>query len=485
VQKHHKYLIKSFCMRVIFIYACLSIVFFQTACRKMVEVDSPVTSLNGDNVFASDATAASVLTGIYARLSQSGFSNAVNINSLSLFAGLSSDEFSLFDLSNTTYLSYYTNSLSASIPLNSAHFWNNVYPIIFSTNAAIQGLNNSTNLTVTVKEQLLGEAKFIRALCYFYLVNLYGDVPLAISTDWSINSKLDRLPKELVYSQIIEDLKEAQVLLTSNYLNANVNASTIERVRPNKWAATSLLARTYLFVGDYLNSESQSTDVINNNSLYDTVSLNKVFLKNSKEAIWQLQPVAISPTTNTQDAYLFILPNTGPSAGQYPVYLSNNVINEFEPADKRKFVWTGNITISGTTYYYPNKYVNATPNASVTEYLMVLRLGEQYLIRAEARAQLNKINEAKADLNIIRRRAGLENTVAIDKISLLTEIERERKVELFTEWGHRWLDLKRWNKADALLGSIKGPNWQSTDVLYPIPLVELQRNQNIIQNLGY
>ncbi|HEX4851004.1 MAG TPA: RagB/SusD family nutrient uptake outer membrane protein, partial [Puia sp.] len=229
----------------------------------------------------------------------------------------------------------------------------------------------------------------------------------------------------------------------------------------------------------------EATEVINNTNLYDTVPLNKVFLKNSKEAIWQLQPVNVSPTTNTQDAYLFILPSTGPNTDQNPIYLSDNVVNNFDSGDNRKAVWTGNVTISGVRYYYPNKYTNVIPNSPVTEYLMVLRLGDLYLIRAEARAQLNKITEAQNDINIIRRRAGLGNTAGIDKMSLMNVIEHERMSELFTEWGHRWMDIKRWNEADAVFAPIKGANWQTTDVLYPIPSVELQRNQNLTQNPGY
>ena len=116
---------------------------------------------------------------------------------------------------------------------------------------------------------------------------------------------------------------------------------------------------------------------------------------------------------------------------------------------------------------------------------MVLRLAEQYLIRAEARAQQNNISGSQSDLNLIRNRAGLVNTAANDKTALLTAIEHERQVELFTEWGHRWLDLKRTNRADAVLGPIKAPNWQPTDMLYPIPQTQIANDPNVHQNPGY
>lgn len=86
---------------------------------------------------------------------------------------------------------------------------------------------------------------------------------------------------------------------------------------------------------------------------------------------------------------------------------------------------------------------------------------------------------------MIRNRAGLNNTTAVDVSSLLSAIEHERRVELFAEWGHRWFDLKRWNRASSVLNSVKSPNWQSTDVLYPIPFAQIQANTFLSQNEGY
>ena len=121
---------------------------------------------------------------------------------------------------------------------------------------------------------------------------------------------------------------------------------------------------------------------------------------------------------------------------------------------------------------------------------MVLRLGEQYLIRSEARAVQNKIDDAQSDLNVIRQRAGLESTIASDKNSLLNAILAERKAELFTEMGHRWLDLKRTNKIDEVMSvetpqKAGGTEWKSYQQFYPIPTRELERAPNLIQNPGY
>ncbi|HCO85286.1 MAG TPA: RagB/SusD family nutrient uptake outer membrane protein, partial [Arenibacter sp.] len=125
---------------------------------------------------------------------------------------------------------------------------------------------------------------------------------------------------------------------------------------------------------------------------------------------------------------------------------------------------------------------------SASEYSMVLRLAEQYLIRAESRAMQGNISGAIADVDVLRSRAGLDliNDIEpeINKEGLLNIISEERKLELFSEWGHRWFDLKRTGKASQVLMPLK-PLWQETDVLFPIPQVELDKNQNLHQNVGY
>jgi hypothetical protein len=114
-------------------------------------------------------------------------------------------------------------------------------------------------------------------------------------------------------------------------------------------------------------------------------------------------------------------------------------------------------------------------------------LAEQYLIRAEARAQLGNVAGAQSDINSIRTRAGLTNTLATDKNSLLLAIEQERKVELFVEQAHRWLDLIRTGRADVILAPTKGSSWVSTDSLYPIPQSQITNDPGMMgaQNPGY
>lgn len=462
--------------KMLFLYLLL-ISSYITSCKKFVEVEAPTTQIIGSSVFSNDATATSAMVGIYSKL-MSNSSSFINTQ-ITRLGGLSSDELANFSTS-VNDATVFQNALDPGNS-NVLILWRDTYGYIYQANAIIEGLTNSTGVTTPTRNQLAGEAKFFRALCHFYLTNFFGDIPYITTTDYRINNIVPRTPKAQVYQQIIADLKDAQSLLNDGYVKSDntVYTTSAERIRPNKWAATSLLARVYLYVGDWMNAESQASAILNNSSVYNLASdLNGVFLKNSNEAIWQLMPVTTG--INTPEGNAFIL-TTAPTS----TAISDQLLNSFEVGDNRKIKWINSITVGTQTYYYPYKYKVKT-GASVTEYYMVLRLAEQYLIRSDARAQQNNILGAISDLNVIRGRAGLPSLVTtLTQAQTLTAIEQERRVELFAELGNRWLDLKRTNRADAILGPLKSPNWQSTDVLYPIPLVQLQNDQNMTQNPGY
>ncbi len=171
-----------------------------------------------------------------------------------------------------------------------------------------------------------------------------------------------------------------------------------------------------------------------------------------------------------------------------PVYLSAFLLNSFEEGDKRKNNWVG-LTVVGTdSFYFPHKYKIGSYGDPVSEYLMVLRLSEQYLIRAEARAHQGDFTGALEDLNTVRARAGLTEVTSTDKEQILDFILHERRVELFSEWGHRWLDLKRTGKVDDVMVDVttkKGGSWNTNWQLYPLPLSDLQKDMNLTQNMGY
>lgn len=459
-------------------YCSLTLILILTigvSCKKIVDVDLPNNTITTEAVFLDDKSAIAAVNGLYSRLN-GNVSEASNMNfancGITFLGGLSSDEFEVFALPDRDLSQFQFNTLLKDNSLILT-MWKNAYEYLYHANACIEALNaNTSKVSENTKRQLLGECIFIRSFMFFYLTNLFGDIPLVTNTDWRINSLIHRTPQSEVYEYIVADLNEAKVLLTDAYPNS-------QKVRANKWAATALLARVYLFNKDWANGELNASAVIQS-GLYDLeTDLDNVFLKNSNEAILQLEPIDDGLFT-TREGNIFI------GGGNYYLGLTNNLLNAFEVNDKRKLSWINEVTNQNQPHFIPYKYkVEKSTSGNITEYYMMLRLAEQYLIRAEARAERDKLMEAVNDLNIIRERAGLPDlSSSLTKSQILSAVQQERKFELFAEWGHRWLDLKRTGTADAILGPLK-PNWQATDKLYPLPQSELLLNPNLSQNPGY
>jgi len=373
--------------------------------------------------------------------------------------------------------------------------WVNAYNYIYQANAILAGMQGN-RFTPSIAGQITGEAEFIRAFWYFYLVNEYGDVPLTTTTAYNVNAQLIRTSKALVYRQIVNDLLDAENLLNVNYVDPTDTTVANDRVRPNQSVAAALLARVYLYMGIYDSAEIQATKVIANPTytlINPLTSQNYVFnISNNSEAIWQLgTPLPAGLSGATIDGNDYIL-----TSAPLNVSLSTSLVNSFEPGDQRKAIWVGSYTTTTTpavTYYFPYKYQenSRSANGNVTEYIMVLRLAEQFLIRSEAEANLGDSTDAISDLNVIRNRAGLANYDATINGPLLSAILHERRVELFTEWGHRWFDLIRTGAVGSVMGApgnacqFKGGSWNDNSKLYPIMLSELEDDPNLTQNLGY
>lgn len=470
-----------------------------SGCKKLIEVDPPANSLVSGNVYASDATAAAFVSGIYTTFGQS---DAMLVGA---YTGLSSDELSILGTQESLDLiNYYKNTLS-SLPSPGYNCWEPIYPLIYRCNVAQEGISSSSSLTPKVKQQLLGETKFMRALFYFYLSNLYGGVPLVLTADYKTNSNISRSSVQDVRSQILKDLTDAQSLLSKDYLEADaqISKSTTMRVRPTYWAATALLARVQLYSGDYIAAESTASKVIENTVLFNLPALNSVFLNTSKEAIFQIQPTQ-SLFRNTIEGSFLVLPSTGPTTNFLtPAFISESLINSFTEGDGRKSNWMNSVVTGTKTYYYPNKYKlgdNSTPGS---EYSMILRLGEQFLIRSEARILQGgaKIAEGIADLNMLRNRARSTATSAVPnplpalplnlpQDQAIVALAKERRNELFVEGGHRWFDLKRTGKLNEVMAVeciSKNSVWESYQSLWPIPNSEIKQNPGLKgqQNPGY
>jgi hypothetical protein len=454
-------------------------------CKKFVEIDTPPTLLVASAVFNDNTTATQAQTNIYSQMSSGHESYNMSRNS-----GLLSDELTGYAASGQQQ-QYYINAMTAN---TNPYFgpWSPAYNYIYQANAVMEGLQNSHGVSAAVKNQLSGEAKFIRAFWHFYLTNCYGAVPLVTTTAYAANARLARTPQPLVYEQIIADLKDAAQggLLSSHYVDFSDTATTTERTRPTLWAADALLARIYLYTKKYALAETAATAVIAHTDLYGLESdLSSVFLANSQEAIWQLQIPQPNNGYATEDGHQFILLAAPNGSG---VSIRPQLLSSFELGDKRRSNWVHDTTFSGKPYSYPFKYKQGINVTTVKEYVMVLRLAEQYLIRAEALANQGKLPQAIADLNAIRNRAGLGNYTgsATDPTAVLGAILHERQVELFTEWGHRWFDLIRTGTVSSVMSVVtplKGGTWNADghQTLYPIPQPERNNDNNLTQNPGY
>lgn len=439
------------------------------SCKKFLEVDVPINQVSTDKAFLNDATALSSVLGLYANnnlLTANGSPEYSLLGAATVLGGASADD---IYLSSSTYLDEFkTNTITVGGGYVN-NTWNYAYAVIFAANSAIEGLNASTGISDGVKQQLLGETYFIRAFTYFYLTNLYGDVPMVTSTVNSVNLTLPRAPQADIYKMIISDLKIAQSNLADAYPSA-------QRARANKAVATALLSRVYLYTKDYANAAAEATTVINNAS-YKMESLDNAFLNTSNEVIWQ----RFTFYGYTVFGLNFVPSGTSPNYVLYP-----SLAASFEPGDARTDKWMKPLPIGNVTFYYPYKYKLRNATAG-NEYNVLLRLAEQYLIRAEARAQLGQITgagSAAEDLDVVRTRAGLSGSTATSQSTMLLAIESERAHELFSELGHRWFDLKRTNRATAVLSPLK-PTWTATAVLFPIPANQILYNKNLTQNEGY
>lgn len=455
---------KKWLRNLICICITVSFIITVTGCKKLVAVDAPDDSMTSAMVFSNDSLAQAAVAGLYIKIM--GNTKFLLSGAMSVYPSMSADELVRFSpMANEEEFS--NNAILPSNLYLTSNIWKAAYAYIYQCNICIEGLNKSTGVSSALKNRLTGEMKFMRALCYYYLVNLYGDVPLALGTNADVNTMLPRTPVGQVYKQIESDLVAASDALKGE----------IEKNIPTTFAAQALLARVYLHLKEWAKAEQTADAVINSGQFTLQTDLNDVFVYTSREIIFQLAPV--QPRFNSPEGFLFL-----PSAGRPNYKLSTELLNAFEAGDLRRVHWIKQGTFSGQQYNYCNKY-KIIFSSPANEYNVVLRLAEQYLVRAEARVWQNRIEEAVMDLNKIRSRAGLPDLANnIDNEKCLVAIEQERRTEFFTEWGHRWIDLKRTNRINAVLGATKA-GYSNNDQLYPIPFSELETAPNLEQNPGY
>ena len=341
--------------------------------------------------------------------------------------------------------------------------WSNMYGGINVANNVIDKIAGIANMTDAEKNSAMGELYFIRALNHFNLMNYFGDIPIIITPTVGVGDlDVPRDPVEQVYSQIINDL-----LFAADNLPASGN-----KIRASKYAAKALLARVYLYKRDYAQAGTLASEVIDNGGYTLLGDYEDVFAGDqSSESIFEIY---FSQTERNRIAeYNF------PTSlnGRREVEPSPNLLAAYETGDER---FTASIAFDGTSAY-AIKYDDLSLGA---DNVIVLRLADMYLIRAEAEANKTApdIPAIHSDINKIRTRSNLNPTSETSASQLLRIIEKERRIEFAFE-GHRWFDLVRTGRAVAVLPNVNNVN----QTLFPIPSDEIQTNNDpgMSQNPGY
>lgn len=448
---------------------CLSALMI-SSCDSFVELELPASQLTASATFEDKITANAAMVDVFSKMRDGGLFSGSSF-SMPHLLGNYTDELTFYGNPQDDVVPFYTNTILASNTTIKS-LWNSGYNQIYSANAVIEGVANSATLLVADRNELKGEALFVRAFIHFYLTNMFGSIPYITTTDYQQNLKVSKVSNPTIFNNCIADLKEAISLLPENYKSS-------DRTRPNKFAARALLSKVYLYNQQWNEAAVEASLVIDKTSLYPMeTNLDKIFLKESTSTIWQFAPSATGSNTLEAQTYIFTV---GPPASSA---LSSNLLDAFSIGDQRKNKWIQSVSSGSTIWYYAAKYKSRSTAVS-TEYSIIIRLNEIYLIRAEARVRAGDLANGKQDLNLIRTNAGLANTNANSQPELLDAILKERKVELFTEQGQRFFDLKRFNKLQTTLSTIK-PGWDTFGDIFPIPATEVALNPNLLpQNTGY
>ena len=434
-----------FALYALFILSSLS-------CHKFLNV-LPTNAVSDTQAITDSASATNAVRGAYRALAAGGYYGATY-----QFDVLLSGAALNYTQSGASQLQFIYHTLTADNN-DLETIWAAEYAAINDANFVIAKVPEivAPTLSQSYRNQLLGEAHFIRALAYFDLGRAFGGVQLFLTPTTQVADKLGktRSTQAETYVQVLNDLDAADSLLP---------AKSAVRDRATQNTAVALRARLNLYLQQWSQAEADAGTLIADSADYKLVTPYSNFFNNTNttESVFEL-------------SYSLAYPNpmysNWKAGGNYtPVDSVVNLLqNPTIGGSRSSLLLTSGTRILGNLY----------PLSSGTNPVYVIRIAELWLIRAEARAQQGNLSGALDDLNAIRTRAGLPISTAVTQSEILLAIENERRVEFALE-PHRWFDLVRTGRAGAVL-NVTDPN----HYLFPVPTPELQADPSLTQNPGY
>ncbi|GAB3168788.1 RagB/SusD family nutrient uptake outer membrane protein [Telluribacter humicola] len=463
-----------------------------TACREEFLDLTPVSTTSTNNFFKTQADMVTAINAAYAILQAPGqYGNYYIVaeipsdNTTPVLSGsvTDQDEFDKFYIRTTNPVLL--------------ERWNDGYKGIYRTNTILDRIG-SVNMNEELKIRITGEAKFLRALMYFNLVRVFGDVPLVLKeiSDPAEGYEYGRAPVTEVYAQIVKDLSDAEKALPASYTGADIGRAT-------SGAAKALLGKVYLTNKQYAEAAAKLKEVIDSGQYALLPNYANVFNaanKNHRESIFDVQyKKGLVPREGSGFANAFAPENSGNAVVLFGGGGNNRPTPDMEQAyeagDVRKNVSmaTNYVNAAGNRvdYYFVKKYLD-TPVVSgdSDDNWPVLRYADVLLMYAEALNELGRTAEALPYLNQVRTRAGLSAVSITGQQEMRLAIEEERRVELAFE-GHRWFDLVRTGRALPVLKAKAAAIGIKTDIdqdnlIWPIPQSQIDINKTKIQqNPGY
>jgi hypothetical protein len=458
------------------------------SCKKGFLDVFPKSSVTVDMLYKTDKDFQDAVTGCYTAL-RTAYSN------MYIYSDVRSDD-AWHALGNNITMNAIDGFAERSSESVFATTWQNYYLVIFRANAILSKIEGLAPTVIKNKARHVAEAKFLRALAYFDLVRIFGDVPKIVGvTTIEEAYKAGRVKSDLIYNEIIiPDLLAAEAGLSAKYTGTDVGRAT-------SGAAKSILGKAYLTIKDFPKAETKCQEVVNSNSYLLLPKYSDLFdyTKNEhhSEYIFDIEFLSGGLSLGSHFSNSFVPKSTGGFADTYFNIKGGlgemnsptmDLFNAFSPQDIRRGIAVDTnkvfykfIQISTVTL----KYIAATPslNDSPVNW-KVIRYADVLLMLAEAQNENGKLTEALTYLNKVRVRANMPVYAGLTQDQLRTAIYQERRFELAME-GHRWFDLVRTGKALSVM-TAKGMKPQNN--VFPIPLREIQviNNPSIFpQNPGY